>query len=107
MTTETILTIFLIIFIKKRKLLMNKKGNLFFLIKSLNQSEKRYFKLFCRTINVESNYIRLFEAIDKQEVYDEKKFKTNLCPGSFRQAASCNQNLSFSINFKKPPQLSP
>ncbi|MDN5212647.1 hypothetical protein QQ020_11345 [Fulvivirgaceae bacterium BMA12] len=54
---------------------MNKKGNLFFLIKSLNQSEKRYFKLFCSTINVESNYIKLFEAIDKQEVYDEKKLR--------------------------------
>lgn len=54
---------------------MNKKGNIFFLIKSLNQSEKRYFKLFCSTTNVESNYLRLFEAIDRQEVYDEKKLK--------------------------------
>ena len=54
---------------------MNKKGNIFFLIKSLNQSEKRYFKLFCSIINVESNYLKLFEAIDNQDVYDEKKLK--------------------------------
>ena len=62
---------------------MNKKGNLFFLIKSLNQSEKRYFKLFCRTINVEYNYLRLFEAIDSQDSYDEKKLKETFAQETF------------------------
>ena len=62
---------------------MNKKGNLFFLIKSLNQSEKRYFKLFCRTINVASNYLRLFEAIDSRDSYDEKKLKETFAQETF------------------------
>ena len=62
---------------------MNKKGNIFFLIKSLNQSEKRYFKLFCSTTNVESNYLRLFEAIDSQDTYDEKKLKETFAHEAF------------------------
>lgn len=62
---------------------MNKKGNLFFLIKSLNRSEKRYFSLFCSTLNVESNYLKLFEAIDQQESYDEKRLKEKLGDAAF------------------------
>ena len=64
---------------------MNKKGNLFFLIKSLNQSEKRYFKLFCGTANVESNYLKLFEAIDSQDKYDEKKLKIAFAGEAFTE----------------------
>lgn len=58
---------------------MAKKGNLFFLVKSLTKSEKRYFKIFCFNQKVNNNYLRLFEALDKQETFDEeaikKKFK--------------------------------
>src|SRR5688572_25646962 len=58
---------------------MVKKGNLFLLIKSLSKSEKRYFKLFADNGKSDSNYLQLFEAIDKQEEFDEdairKKFK--------------------------------
>ncbi len=57
---------------------MNKKGNLFFLIKSLNRSERRYFKLFCSTLNVESNYLKLFDAIDNQDTYNETQLKVQL-----------------------------
>lgn len=57
------------------------KEGLFELIKSLSKSEKRYFKLLSsrHTIGDENNYVRLFDFIDKQEVYDEevlfKEFK--------------------------------
>jgi hypothetical protein len=43
------------------------------LIKSLNKSEKRYFKVFSsrHTIGEENGYIKLFDFIEKMEVYDE------------------------------------
>lgn len=51
--------------------------SLFQLISSLTQTEKRYLKLFLQNnVHGESeNYTRLFEAIDKQTVYDESKLK--------------------------------
>ncbi len=54
---------------------MSKKGNLFFLIKSLTKSEKRYFKIFCFSQKVGKNYLKLFEAYDKMEVLDEALIK--------------------------------
>ena len=57
------------------------KESLFELIRSLTKSEKRYFKLLAsrHTIGDENNYVRLFDAIDRQEEYDEeslfKEFK--------------------------------
>jgi len=52
----------------------NKVSNhLFELIKSLNKSEKRYFKLFSsrHTIGEENGYLRLFDFIDKMNTYQE------------------------------------
>ena len=49
------------------------KSNLFWLIKSMEKSEKRAFKLFVsRSGNPEEmKVVKLFDAIDKQKVYDE------------------------------------
>lgn len=59
---------------------MKPSDNLFKLIKSLDKSEKGYFKKFALGHGKNSNYILLFNAIDAQDVYDEeallKKFKT-------------------------------
>jgi len=46
---------------------------LFELIKSLSKHEKRYFKLYSsrHTIGDQNNYVRLFDAIDQQEAYNE------------------------------------
>ncbi len=60
---------------------MATSDDLFRLIKSLKQSEKRYFKIFSSTHvkGQQNNYVKLFEAVDKQDEYDEpailKKFK--------------------------------
>ncbi len=54
---------------------MVKKELLHQLISSLSKSEKRYFTLFCQREASGSNYLRLFKAIEQQEVYDEKKIK--------------------------------
>ena len=54
---------------------MPKKNNLFLLIQSLTKAEKRYFKLFAATNNANANYLLLFDAIDKQDEYDEQAIK--------------------------------
>ncbi|GEM_PF-3573819 len=54
---------------------MKSFDELFVLIKSLSRSEKRYFTLFAGTHSDSNklNYFQLFEIIDKQTTYDEKK----------------------------------
>ena len=57
---------------------MKTTDDLFRLIKSLEQAEKRYFKVFT-TMHIKggdaNNYSRLFDAIDSQETYDEEKIR--------------------------------
>ena len=64
---------------------MTKKGNLFFLIQSLSKSEKRYFKIFCFGQKVDKNYLKLFDAIDAQEVYDEAAIRRQFAKATFIQ----------------------
>lgn len=53
------------------------KDDLFQLIHSLDKQEKRYFKIHaCRhVIGAQNNYVKLFDAIDSLEEYDEKALK--------------------------------
>jgi hypothetical protein len=66
--------------------------HLFELIKSLSGSEKRYFKLFADRHHTSSEklYSKLFDAIDKQEEYDEeallKRFKGQALTNHFSVA---------------------
>ncbi len=55
------------------------------LIKSLSMSEKRYFKIFSsrHVIAGENNYIRLFDAIEKQQDYNEQKIKSSFSKETF------------------------
>ena len=50
-------------------------SDLFDLIKSLSKSEKRYFKIYTtkNKYSEEKQYIKLFDMIDRQLVYDEEK----------------------------------
>jgi len=52
-----------------------KSDSLFNLIKTLSKAEKRFFKLYASRLNDSENkkFIRLFDAIDKQKVYNEEK----------------------------------
>lgn len=54
--------------------------DLFDLIKSLNKGERRYFKIFSswHIIGNQNNYVTLYDAIQKQDVYDEKALKESL-----------------------------
>jgi hypothetical protein len=53
---------------------MVKKGNLFLLIRSLGKTEKRYIRLFAGN-KEDAVYLRLFDAIDRQESYDEEEIR--------------------------------
>ncbi|MBE2217914.1 MAG: hypothetical protein IAE90_06925 [Ignavibacteria bacterium] len=59
--------------------------DLFRLIKSLNKSEKGYFKKFAakNASGSRQNYLVLFDAVDSMEVYDEEKLKKKLKNESF------------------------
>ncbi len=57
---------------------MSKKDYLYELIQSLDKSEKRYFKLYYTQEKKEQKHIILFDAIEKANVYDEKKIKLNI-----------------------------
>lgn len=52
-----------------------KSDHLFNLIKALSKGEKRFFKLYAARLNNSSDkkFIVLFDAIEKQKVYDEDK----------------------------------
>lgn len=52
-----------------------KSDGLFQLIKSLNRTEKRYFKLYVDSIggNTPKKYIKLFDLIDQQDEFDEER----------------------------------
>ncbi len=56
---------------------MAKKGNLFFLIKSLSKAEKRYFKVFANAGRSDANYIRLFDFIDSQDAADDTAIRNH------------------------------
>jgi hypothetical protein len=51
--------------------------DLFHLIRSMSQSEKRYFKIVTsqHTIGDKNDYVKLFDAIDRQNKYDEKSLE--------------------------------
>ncbi len=57
--------------------IMMPSSDLFQLIKSLTQTEKRYFKIHAsrHVLGKSNNYVRLFNAIEEQDAYDEKKIK--------------------------------
>lgn len=54
---------------------MKPSDELFKLIKSLSKSEKRFFKLSSTLQSGEKNYIKLFDAIERQNEYDEDEIK--------------------------------
>jgi hypothetical protein len=80
---------------------MKASDNLFQLIKSLSKSEKRYFKIIAEKKNADvkgNNYLKLFNAIDKQEVYDEEKIIRQFSKSTFIKHLPSEKNyLYFNI----------
>jgi uncharacterized protein (DUF2164 family) len=76
--------------------------HLFELIKSLSASEKRYFKLYATAIGGKENsaYLKLFDAIDKLEVYDEKLLKEQFKKERFIKQLSVLKNYLLQLILK-------
>lgn len=66
----------------------------FRLIKSLTSAEKRYFKIFAgrHTIGDKNEYVSLFDAIDKQEVYNEGKLLVQFTNSTFAHTPAIAKN---------------
>ena len=57
---------------------MKKSEELFVLVKSLSQAEKRYFRVFCGRESGANGYIKLFDELAKQSTYDAAKIRKKL-----------------------------
>lgn len=71
---------------------MAKKGSLFFLIKSMTKSEKRYFKLFAGAMGDSQNYLQLFDVIEKMSHYDEKVIRETFQGQTFLKQLHVTKN---------------
>ena len=81
---------------------MKPSDNLFDLIQSLNPSEKRHFTLYAQRhiIGEENNYLKLFEAIDKQHDYDETALKKKFSHEKFILQIHVAKNYLYSLILK-------
>ena len=78
---------------------MTISDDLFQLIKSLKQTEKRYFKLYA-TLHVKgerNNYERLFDAIDRQDAYDEAALLEEFAGESFTKQFAVTKNYLYNF----------
>lgn len=81
---------------------MRPSDNLFELIRSLNPSEKRHFKLYAQrhVLGEENNYLKLFESIDKQGEYDEAALKKKYHLKKFVQQIHVAKNYLYNLILK-------
>ncbi|MBK8499599.1 MAG: hypothetical protein IPL52_12490 [Flavobacteriales bacterium] len=70
------------------------------LIKSLTKSEKRFFKLHSALQSGDKNYMRLFEAIDRQKVYDEEGIKEHFEKETFIKHLPSEKNHLYKLILK-------
>jgi len=74
--------------------------SIFCLIKSLNKNEKGYFKKFASLHGRDSIYVKLFNAIDKQKQYDEKKIRKKFENEKFTKQLSVSKNYLYKLILK-------
>jgi tetratricopeptide (TPR) repeat protein len=70
------------------------------LIKSLTKSEKRFFKLHSSLQSGDKNYLRIFDAIDKQKVYDEEALKKQFVKETFIKHLPSEKNHLYKLILK-------
>jgi tetratricopeptide (TPR) repeat protein len=70
------------------------------LIRSLTKSEKRFFKLHSSLQSGEKNYLRIFDAIDKQKVYDEEAIKAQFAGETFIRHFPSEKNHLYKLILK-------
>ncbi len=72
---------------------------LFELIKSLDQNEKRHFKIYAKrhVLHDENQYVRLFDIMDQLEDYDEAEVKARLGRVGFAQHLASGKNYLYNL----------
>ena len=81
---------------------MTPSDELFELIKSMTQTEKRYFKVFAsrHVLGEQNNYEKLFDATEKQKVYDEARLKKQFEKASFINRFAVAKNYLYHLVLK-------
>ena len=81
---------------------MGASDDLFQLIKSMSRSEKGYFKKYAskHTIGGKNSYVKLFDAIDAQAVYDEDALKRKFKNDRFVSSLYSTKNYLFNLTLK-------
>ncbi|HMN04416.1 MAG TPA: hypothetical protein PKD45_01715 [Flavobacteriales bacterium] len=79
---------------------MKPSTELFDLIKSLTKSEKRFFKLHSSLQSGEKNYLRIFDAVDKQREYDEEAIKKQFAKETFVRHFPSEKNHLYKLILK-------
>ncbi|MDX1942826.1 MAG: hypothetical protein SFU99_19840 [Saprospiraceae bacterium] len=69
------------------------------LVHSLDQSEKRHFKIFAKRhiTNGESQYLRLFDILNNLEIYNETTVKKQLGKSKFAKNLSSGKNYLYNL----------
>lgn len=78
---------------------MKNPSDLFDLIRALTKSEKRYFKIYAsrHVIGEQNNYIKLFDAIDRQQEYDEEAIRREFAGEVFIKQLSVTKNYLYRL----------
>lgn len=79
---------------------MKPSTELFNLIKSLSKSEKRFFKLSSSLQSGSKNYLKIFNAIDKQKEYDEEGIKEQFKKETFIKHFPSEKNHLYKLILK-------
>ena len=79
---------------------MKPSTELFDLIKSLTKSEKRFFKLHSALQAGDKNYLRIFDAVDRQKAYDEEALKTLFAKETFIKHLPSEKNHLYKLILK-------
>lgn len=79
---------------------MKPSTELFDLIVSLSKSEKRFFKLHSALQSGPKNYLRIFDAIDKQKTYDEDALKKLFAKETFIKRLPSEKNHLYKLILK-------
>jgi len=83
---------------------MKPSDQLFRLIKSLDKTEKGYFKKFATGYGRNQNYLLLFDAIDEQEAYDESALLRKFRNQAFAKQLSVAKNYLFELILRSQRQ---
>ncbi len=79
---------------------MKPSNELFDLIQSLTKSEKRFFMLHSALPSGEKNYLRIFDAVDKQKAYDEEAIKKQFAKETFIRHFPSEKNHLYKLVLK-------